>query len=185
MVAVGLLLPVIWLAPDQLPEWVGRKTWLQGRQLLVVVTGPYWPSRERALTEALTAGGQRLSELQLPWVDGRVRELLARTETVQSLVRENIGETRSRDYGTVYRVHLLLSIGPKEQERLVQAADALRREHADRWVARAILMSMVLLAVCVFYGRADRATRGYMTGRLRLFAALAIAAGAYGVWQLV
>lgn len=84
-----------------------------------------------------------------------------------------------RDYGTVYEAVLTAEFGPKQRAQVVEAYRHEKTVEKLGVLGALFLFVLVCLATVSGYIRADEATKGYYTNRLRL--AAAAAAGAAGV----
>ena len=100
-------------------------------------------------------------------------------DLVGRMIRETRVTPEEKDYGTVYTAALDADFGEARRAALV---DAYRRDVArDRSLKLGALLGFLLicLAATTGYIRADEATKGYYTNRLRLASAAAV--GAAGV----
>lgn len=90
-----------------------------------------------------------------------------------------------KDYGTVYTAVIDADFGAAHRARLV---DAYRGDVArDRTLKLAAALGFVLVCLAAVSGyiRADEATRGYYTARLRLAAAAAVGASGVVLYQFL
>lgn len=104
---------------------------------------------------------------------------------VDAMVEEIRVAPEEKDYGMVYTAVIDADFGSGHRQRLI---DAYRRDVAgDRAVmlAAALAFVLVCLAAVSGYIRADEATRGYYTNRLRLVAAAAVGASAVALYQFL
>jgi hypothetical protein len=104
---------------------------------------------------------------------------------VDAMVEEIRVAPEEKDYGMVYTAVIDADFGGGHRARLI---DAYRRDVArDRTVtlAGALAFVLVCLAAVSGYIRADEATRGYYTNRLRLVAAAAVGASAVALYQFL
>lgn len=95
------------------------------------------------------------------------------------LIRQVSIRPIERDYGTVYEAELTAAFGPAQRAEIVEA---YRHEQTVKklWVLASLFAAVLIgLAAVSGYIRADEATKGYYTNRLRL--ATAVGAGAAGV----
>lgn len=140
------------------------------------VSGRVSATEERAKEDAFRTLGGEVSS----WLDPQVpTSWPVPAPLLRPLVRETRVTPTEKDYGTVYTAVLDADFGAAQRDRLVEA---YRREVAvDRTVKLGGAFGFILacLAAVSGYIRADEATRGYYTNRLRLAAAAAV--GAAGV----
>jgi hypothetical protein len=127
-------------------------------------------------------------------LDAAVREWLAPDAAASwtppaALVDSMIEQVRvapvEKDYGTVYTAVIDADFGDGHRARLV---DAYRRDVAqDRTLKLAASLGFVLVCLASISGyiRADEATRGYYTNRLRLAAAAAVGASGVALYQFL
>lgn len=93
-------------------------------------------------------------------------------------------ESKKRDYGTLYEATLKADLSPNRQRQIVAAY------HREQVVGRMLIVGAVLaviligLAALSAYIRADEATKGYYTTRLRVVTAAAAVAGAVAVYRV-
>lgn len=100
-------------------------------------------------------------------------------------VQESTPEPSERDYGTVYIQTLRWDASPQLRERLV---DAYERELAGKrllTLGGVLGFVLVCLGAMAGYIRADEATKGYYTNRLRLVAAAGVGAAGVGLYRFL
>jgi len=100
-------------------------------------------------------------------------------EMVDGMIQEVVITPRERDYGTVYEATLKVNFAPSMRAEIVAAYH--RQEVVKRLVTLGAVLAFVLacLAAVSGYIRADEATKGYYTTRLRIAAVAGV--GAVGV----
>lgn len=106
-------------------------------------------------------------------------------ELVDAMIQEVRVAPDEKDYGTVYTAAIDADFGPSHRSRLV---DAYRRDVAsDRTLKLGAALGFVLVCLASVSGyiRADEATRGYYTNRLRLAAAAAVGASGVALYQFL
>ncbi len=99
------------------------------------------------------------------------------------MIREVKVEPIVRDYGTVYEATLKADLSPRNRDVVIHA---YRQEEVRKrlWILGAILAAvLVVLAVISGYIKADEATKGYYTTRLRGVAIAALGAGGALLYQ--
>jgi hypothetical protein len=140
------------------------------------IPGRVSATEERARDDALRALAGEVSA----WLDPQVpTSWRVPASLLRPLVRETRVTPTEKDYGTVYTAVLDADFSAAQRDRIVEA---YRREVGrDRTIKLGAGFGFLLacLAAVSGYIRADEATRGYYTNRLRLVAAAAV--GAAGV----
>jgi hypothetical protein len=104
---------------------------------------------------------------------------------VDGLVREITITPRERDYGTVYEAALKVDLSPRMTTRIVRA---YHREQVIRRLGvlgGGLAFVLVCLGALSGYIKADEATKGYYTSRLRLAAAVGVGAGGLLLYRLI
>jgi hypothetical protein len=98
-------------------------------------------------------------------------------ELLRTLIRSEpaVDESLHRDYAELHRAHMRIDLSPQRKHELVSA---YRRHVAGVWLGGGLLFTLVSLGVVVGYIRADEATKGYYTNRLRLTAAAGLGGAA-------
>ena len=143
---------------------------------MLTVTGRLSATDERAVADARAKLERVLSERLAPEVP---RDWKVPPGMIDEMIREVVVVPRERDYGTVYEATLKADLSPA---RLARIVDVYHREEV---VKRLLMLGAVLAFVLVClaavsgYIKADEATKGYYTNRLRLAAAAGV--GAAGV----
>ncbi len=82
-----------------------------------------------------------------------------------------------RDYGTVYEATLKAQLSPRDRDDVIRAYR--QQEVRKRMVFLGVILALVLIALAVISGyiKADEATKGYYTARLRAVAVAVVGAG--------
>jgi hypothetical protein len=94
-------------------------------------------------------------------------------------------DTIEKDYGTVYRAQCRLDLSTIRQ---AQVLEVYNRQVAGRrlgWLGVILGFALFCLAALAGYIRADEATKGYYTNRLRLAAAGAVGAAGVLLYQML
>jgi hypothetical protein len=98
-------------------------------------------------------------------------------------------ETRTRpvvkDYGTLYVAELKVDLSPKRRTALVEAYNRELVRHRLATLGGLLAFVLICLAVISGYIRADEATKGYYTNRLRMLAAAGVGAGGAIIYNMV
>jgi len=157
-------------------------------QGLQVIKGRVSLNQERALKDARDRLRQAVSEELAPeiprtWepptdlIEGMIRE-----EHVQPVLRD-FGSPELKDYELMYVASLRADLSPRSRAGFVEA---FRRDvfHYRAGVLGGVLAFVLsCLAILAAYIRADEATKGYYTNRLRLAAAAGVGAAGVVVYQ--
>lgn len=147
-----------------------------------LVTGRLSATPQRAIDDARLQFVQKLKELlrtELPADWTIPKPLIDRM-----IVGAPKVETKARDYGTLYEATLKVDLSPNRQRQIVAAY------HREQVVGRMLIVGAVLaviligLAALSAYIRADEATKGYYTTRLRVVTTAAAVAGAVAVYRV-
>jgi len=140
---------------------------------LLSVTGRLSATEERARRDARERLDALLAERLAPQVP---RHWKVPAELVDGMIQEVIVTPRERDYGTVYEATLKVDVSTAMRDRVFAVYH--RGEVVKRLVTLGAVLAFVLacLAAVSGYIKADEATKGYYTTRLRLAALAAVAA---------
>ncbi|WP_165221781.1 hypothetical protein [Aquisphaera insulae] len=159
-------------APRPQPTTAGPDRWVVG---LVSVT------EERAQDEAR----KRLEKEVADWLESHdiPRSWAPPARLIDGMVRENKLSRIDKEYGTVYEVR----IRPDFSAERLASFRKVYQDHVvrNRLVLLGSLLAFVLtcLAGLAGYIRADEATRGYYTNRLRMLAALGVGAAGGAIYH--
>ncbi|MEO6810920.1 MAG: hypothetical protein ABI353_17550 [Isosphaeraceae bacterium] len=151
-------------------------TW-RDRPGLTVIEGELSATVERAEQSAF----QKLGDAVSAWVAPEVaRTWKVPTATLRTLAgnEREIIEVH-KDYGTLYQAVLRCELSPSRRAEIVRTYES--QVVARRLGVLGVILAFVMacLAALAAYIRADEATKGYYTNRLRLIAAAGV--GAAGV----
>ncbi len=94
-------------------------------------------------------------------------------------------EPVQKDYGTLYITHLKLDTTPAHRARLVAMYNHELVSRRLVNLGSTLAFILICLAAVSGYIRADEATKGYYTNRLRLLAAAGVGAGGVLIYQMV
>jgi len=126
---------------------------------------------EREVADLIAPEVSRGWKVPAPLIDRLVRRV-----TIKPVVR---------DYGTLYQATLTVDLSPA---RLREIVDAHRHEQVVRrlvWLGSLLAFVLVCLATVSGYIKADEATKGYYTTRLRLAAAAGVGAAGVLIYQMM
>lgn len=145
-------------------------------------------SQPRATPERARADADRaLREAVSRWIarDGVPTSWAIPPELLREAVRTATLDTRERDYGTVYVQTVHWNRSAELRERLLETYE---REVAGRrllTLGGVLSFILVCLGTLFAYIRADEATRGYYTNRLRLAAAAGVGAASVALYRFL
>lgn len=166
------------VAPDRAPEPPPPAAAVAA----TTVEGQICATEDRARNDARDALRIKVAEWLTP-------DVPASWAPPEGLLESLIVETRIapivKDYGTLYRADLAVDLSPGRRAELV---DAYNRDLV--WsrlmsIGGALAFVLICLAVLSGYIRADEATRGYYTNRLRMLAAAGVGAGGVIVYRML
>jgi hypothetical protein len=173
-------------ASSSAPAWVGTTGTRAGNVVTEVVEGELYATPDDANNDAL----EKASRLARAYLAQSLGDKVHGWEVPAAYVNDatiaaRFVEPVQRDYGTMYRTHLLMELTPEHR---------LDLEHLWRHqVVRARIGSAVgglglivlVLATAAGYLKLDDATRGYYSGRLKLAALAVLTGGAATVLAVV
>ena len=90
-----------------------------------------------------------------------------------------------KDYGTLYKAELTADFSPQRRAELVDAYNHELVQHRLMTLGGMLGFVLICLAAISGYIRADEATKGYYTNRLRMLAAAGVGAAGVIVYRLV
>jgi hypothetical protein len=127
----------------------------------------------------------RLREVMTTWLEPDVPSSWSLPEReLDKLVVESSRETFDKDYGTMYITHLKLDTTRAHRARLVKLYNREVVGHRLITLGGSLTFILMCLAAISGYIRADEATKGYYTNRLRTLAAVAVGAGGVLIYQI-
>ncbi len=145
------------------------------------VSGLLSATEERARSEAAAALDRVLAEwlkpdVKNPWTPP--------ANLVQSVVLATVTTPVHKEYGDVYLTEIKVNLSPESRRAFLNVYT--REVVRGRMIALGggLVFVLVCLAVVSSYIRADEATRGYYTQRLRLLAAASVGAAGVLIYQL-
>jgi hypothetical protein len=147
---------------------------------LLTVTGQLSATEQRARNDARAQferllAGRLVPDVPIGWKVPR--------ELVDGMIQEVVITPVERDYGTLYQATLKADVSPRARSEVVAAYH--REEVLKRLAVLGALLGFVLacLAGVSGYIKADEATKGYYTNRLRLAAAGGVGAAGVLIYQ--
>jgi hypothetical protein len=130
----------------------------------------------------------KLHEVITAWLDPDVPQSWSLPEReLNDLVLEKSRETVEKGgvLGTMYITHLKLDTTPTHRDKLIKLYNRELVGHRLINLGGALTFILMCLAAVSGYIRADEATKGYYTNRLRMLAAAAVGAGGVLIYQMV
>jgi hypothetical protein len=128
----------------------------------------------------------RLREVITEWLDPDVPHSWSLPEReLDKLVLEQSRETIEKEYGPMYITHLKLDTTPVHRDKLVKLYNRELVGHRLINLGGGLTFILMCLAAISGYIRADEATKGYYTNRLRTLVAVAVGAGGVLIYQML
>jgi hypothetical protein len=150
---------------------------------LRVILSDYMATPERARHDART----KLDRAVGDWLAGAgvPRTWTAPRALVDRLVRGEARRDVDRGYAVVYLDEISAEFSPRTQAPFVQAYD--REIGGKRLVVIGAVILLLLVGLAAFSGyvRADEATKGYYTNRLRIAALAGMGAAGYAAYRVL
>jgi hypothetical protein len=129
---------------------------------------------------------RELQRVVVQWLDPDVP---ASWRPPSRLLNAMILETQTRpvikDYGTLYETELKVDFTPNSRSRLVETYNGEAVRHRLESLGGTLAFVLICLAAICSYIRADEATKGYYTNRLRMLAAAGVGAAAVVIYNIV
>lgn len=150
---------------------------------LHTVVGLVSATEERAREEAR----KKLDEEVSAWLEphGIPRSWNPPRGLVDEMIRETRIKPITKDYGTVYEAELSVDMSPRRRYRLSESYQHQLVNGRLVLFAGALAFVLACLAAVSGYIRADEATKGYYTNRLRVVAAAGVGAAGMAIYHLI
>jgi hypothetical protein len=146
------------------------------------VTGQLSATEERAKADALC----QLSHHVADWLDPEVpASWTPPGRLLDAMVVTTDVKTIEKDYGTLYEATLTVDKSPTHRTALVEAYNRQLVERRMATLGGTLAFTLICLAAVAGYIRADEATKGYYTARLRMLAAAGVGAAGVILYHLV
>ena len=147
-----------------------------------VVEGQISATEDRAEADARAA----LREKAADWLEPDVpRTWTIPIPLLQSLIVDTKYTPEDKPYGTLYWAKLSVDFSPDRRATLVNAYTHELIQHRLMSLGGALAFVLIGLAAVSGYIRADEATKGYYTNRLRMVAAAGVGAAAVILYRMV
>lgn len=146
------------------------------------VEGRLSATEDRARRDARQRLDREVADLIAP---SAARDWKVPAALVDRLIRRVTVKPVVRDYGTLYQATLTVDLSPA---RLREIVEAHRHEQVVKrlvWLGSLLAFVLVCLATVSGYIKADEATKGYYTTRLRLAAAAGVGAAGVLIYQMM
>jgi len=154
-----------------------------GTAEIPMLEGEISATPERADADAY----RKLRETITAWLDpdvpsswsppGRELDSIVLATTLQTVEK--------KEYGPMYITHLKLDTTPERRARLVKLFNRELVAHRLVNLGGSLAFILMCLAAVSGYIRADEATKGYYTNRLRMLAAAGVGAGGVLIYQML
>jgi hypothetical protein len=177
------------LAPEP-PNWFQRDTVevkpIRDVRSIVPIKGAPSATEERAWRNARAKLEQKVAEWLQPEVPyawpppHRLIDAMIVDQYLQPEPREYSGETY-----TLYRAGYRADFSQPHRAEIIEAYQRSVVAQRLAWLGGGIGFILVCLAAIAGYIRADEATKGYYTNRLRLVAAAAVGAAGMAIYQML
>jgi hypothetical protein len=146
------------------------------------VEGQVSATEDRAKDDARRA----LRESVLKWLGPEVhRSWTPPARLLEAMILETRIIPVVKSYGTLYVAELKVDVSPQRRARFVESYD--RDLVRDRLTTLGAVLAFVLICLAAMSGyiRADEATKGYYTNRLRMLAAAGVGAAGAIIYNMV
>ena len=148
-----------------------------------MITGQVSATEDRASEEARKELERKVTE----WLEASSvpRSWKPPARQVDGMILETKVRPIVTDYGTVYEAELRVDASPERKASLVAAYHRQLVHSRLVLLGGALAFFLTCLAAISGYIRADEATKGYYTNRLRLLAAAGVGASGVLIYQMV
>jgi hypothetical protein len=147
-----------------------------------MVKGQISATQERAEADARAA----LRDQAADWLEPEVpRTWTIPMPLLQSLIVDTHYTPDEKPYGTLYWAELKVNFSPERRVTLVEAYNRELIQHRLASLGGALAFVLIGLGAVSGYIRADEATKGYYTNRLRMLAAAGVGAAGVILYRMV
>jgi hypothetical protein len=139
-------------------------------------------TKERAKADAI-----RRLEAEIPeWLSPEIPDSWKPSKgLVRSMIRETTFTPVVKDYGTLYIAELTADTSARRREAIIAEYQRETVQHRMMALGGSLAFVLVCLAAISGYIRADEATKGYYTNRLRMLAAAGVGAAGVVVYRFM
>jgi hypothetical protein len=146
------------------------------------VTGQLSATEERAKADA----GRQLRHDVAEWLEPEVPGSWTPTgRLLDVMVSSTHVKTIEKDYGTLYEATLTVDKSPERRSALIEVYNRQLVEQRMATLGGTLAFILICLAAVSGYIRADEATKGYYTNRLRMLAAAGVGAAGVILYHMV
>ena len=146
------------------------------------VTGLISATEERAKADARC----KLKDTVVDWLDPDVpTSWTPPSKLLDTMVLETRVKPVVKDYGILYEAKFTIDTSPRRRAQLVEVYNRELVERRLFSLGGALAFVLICLAAVSGYIRADEATKGYYTNRLRILAAAGVGAAGVLIYQMV
>jgi len=146
------------------------------------VVGQISATEERAKNDAFTALARDVRD----WLDPEVpHSWTPPARLLQALILKTDIKTVPREYGPMYVAELTYDSAPSRRGALIEMYNSELVQHRLTVLGGTLTFILVSLGAISGYIRADEATKGYYTNRLRLLAAAGVGAAGAIIYQML
>lgn len=146
------------------------------------ITSGMMATEERAKADAI-----RKLEAEIPeWLSPEIPDSWKPSrKLVRSMIRETTYTPVVKDYGTLYIAELTADTSSRRREAILAEYRREAVQHRMLALGGSLAFVLVCLAAISGYIRADEATKGYYTNRLRMLAAAGVGAAGVVVYRFL
>jgi hypothetical protein len=154
-----------------------------------VIPGQVSATEERALKDARMQLEQKVAE----WLEphGVPRSWKPALRQIDAMILETKikpvikDEAPYKEYGKLYKAELRVDVSPKRIAVLTESYQHQLVQKRMAFLAGALAFILTCLGAISGYIRADEATKGYYTNRLRMLAAAGVGAAGVAIYQIL
>jgi hypothetical protein len=172
--------PVVAHGPNRAPQPAAEAAPAAGQTRSVA--GQISATEERAENEAFVALERDIRE----WLDPEVpQSWTPPAQLLRAMVQKTDIKTVPREYGPMYIAELTYDSAPSRRSTLIETYNRELVEHRLTVLGGTLMFILISLGAISGYIRADEATKGYYTNRLRMLAAAGVGAAGAIVYQML
>lgn len=138
---------------------------------------------ERAKADAR----KQLDQVIAEWLEaqGLPRSWKPYPRQIEAMILETKVKPIVKPYGTVYEAELLVDVSPEVKAGITETYQRQLVHYRMTFLGGALVFILTCLGAISGYIRADEATKGYYTNRLRMLAAAGVGAAGVVIYQMV